>query len=534
MNNKQDENRSLISDLSERLLNGMLKENPTLVLMLGMCPTLAVTTSAINGLGMGVSTMLVLAMSNLIISLLRKIIPDKIRIPAFIVIIASFVTIVELLMKGYIPSLYSALGLYIPLIVVNCIILGRAESYAYKNPALLSLFDGLGMGMGFTFSLTLIGAIRELLGSGKVFNVYVMPEGFVPVSIFVMAPGAFFVLALLTAIQDKVKEIGERHGKDMSKIQSGCGGNCLACDKSCKVEMIPEEPEETEEIIETEETAEAVAVTEATETASSEKTDSSNETSDDMAKDETEDVKNVKKAVPLAGLLARFKEKFEKRSEGSEKKSEAKPEKNKKKSEDGDKERKKSDSKSENARKEKSEKVREESESLREEPETVEEKDENIEVKEEPANEAVDPSSDTEIPEDSGNNGPETETDPEADGKTEENSPEVYNDQTLTEEPSEPETEQTKETGENTDSVESKDVTETRDASEMSEKTETPVADITDDQDEMEIWDISAYKRAIKREIPSGKRPGKKKKAMEKAQKMLNSATEAGKEDNND
>ncbi len=469
---------------------------------------------------MGVSTMLVLAMSNLIISLLRKIIPDKIRIPAFIVIIASFVTIVELLMKGYIPSLYSALGLYIPLIVVNCIILGRAESYAYKNPALLSLFDGLGMGMGFTFSLTLIGAIRELLGSGKVFNVYVMPEGFVPVSIFVMAPGAFFVLALLTAIQNKVKEIGERHGKDMSKIQSGCGGNCLACDKSCKVEMIPEEPEsdiETEEITETENITETEAIPE----------------TGDLSV-ETEDVKNVKKAVPLAGFLARFKEKFEKRSEGSEKKSEAKPEKNKKKSEDGDKERKKSDSMSENARKEKSEKVREESESLREEPESVEEKDENIEVKEEPANEAVDPSSDTEISEDSENNGSETETDPEADGKTEENSPEVYNDQTLTEEPSEPETEQTKETGENTDSVESKDVTEPPDASEMPEKTETPVADITDDQDEMEIWDISAYKRAIKREIPSGKRPGKKKKAMEKAQKMLNSATEAGKEDNND
>lgn len=213
----------------ERLLNGIVKENPTFVLMLGMCPTLAVTTSAINGLGMGLTTMVVLALSNAFISLLRGIIPDKVRIPAFIVIIASFVTVVELLLKGFLPFLYAALGIYIPLIVVNCIILGRAEAYAYKNPVIPSLFDGIGMGLGFSVALTCIGAVRELLGAGDLFGVRVMPEGYVPVSIFIMAPGAFFVLAVLTAIQNKVKIIGERKGKDMSKIQSGCGNDCLNC-----------------------------------------------------------------------------------------------------------------------------------------------------------------------------------------------------------------------------------------------------------------------------------------------------------------
>ena len=250
MNQEHDENVSMITTLSERIFNGVIKENPTFVLLLGMCPTLAVTTSAINGLGMGVTTMIVLALSNLFISALRKIIPDKVRIPAFIVIIASFVTIVELLLKAYIPSLYSALGLYIPLIVVNCIILGRAEAYASKNPPLPSLFDGLGMGMGFTFALTIIGSVRELLGSGKLFNYTVMPKGFVPVSIFVMAPGAFFVLAVLTAIQNKIKIIGTRRGKDMSKIQSGCGGNCLECTKECKDRTEKEEPVNEEPVVE--------------------------------------------------------------------------------------------------------------------------------------------------------------------------------------------------------------------------------------------------------------------------------------------
>ena len=229
MNHEVEPRESLITELSERLYNGVIKENPTFVLLLGMCPTLAVTTSAINGLGMGVTTMVVLALSNMFISLLRKVIPNKIRIPAFIVIIASFVTIVELLLNAYIPSLYSALGLYIPLIVVNCIILGRAEAYAYSHNALLSLFDGLGMGMGFTFALTLIGSVREILGAGKIFNVTIMPNSYVPINIFIMAPGAFFVLASITAIQNKIKEIGTKKGKDMSKIQSGCGGNCAEC-----------------------------------------------------------------------------------------------------------------------------------------------------------------------------------------------------------------------------------------------------------------------------------------------------------------
>lgn len=215
----------------ERLKNGIITENPTFVLTLGMCPTLAVTTSAVNGLGMGLTTMAVLALSNMFISMLRKVIPDKVRIPAFIVIIASFVTVVELLLKAFIPSLYDALGLYIPLIVVNCIILGRAEAYASKNKVIPSLFDGIGMGLGFTLALTIIGAVRELLGAGQLFNRQVMPDNYVPCSIFVLAPGAFFVLAVLTAIQNKIKINGEKKGKDMSKIQSGCGGDCMNCNK---------------------------------------------------------------------------------------------------------------------------------------------------------------------------------------------------------------------------------------------------------------------------------------------------------------
>ena len=218
----------------ERLINGIVKENPTFVMMLGMCPTLAVTSSAMNGLGMGLSTTVVLILSNMLISALRKIIPDKVRIPAFIVIVASFVTIVQLLLQAYIPFLYSALGVYIPLIVVNCIILGRAEAYASKNPVLPSLFDGIGMGLGFTIALTMIGAVRELLGAGQIFGMTVMPSGYVPVSIFIMAPGAFFVLAMLTAIQNQVKINGEKKGKDMSKIGSGCGHDCASCAESCK------------------------------------------------------------------------------------------------------------------------------------------------------------------------------------------------------------------------------------------------------------------------------------------------------------
>ena len=223
-----------MSEIKSRLVNGLFKENPTFVLMLGMCPTLAVTTSAMNGLGMGLTTMVVLALSNMIISLLRNIIPDKVRIPAFIVIIASFVTMMELLLEGFIPSLYDALGIYIPLIVVNCIILGRAEAYASKNPILPSLFDGIGMGLGFTFALTCIGAVRELLGAGEIFGLALMPDSFVPIRIFGQAPGAFFVLAALVALQNYVKDVRKKAGKSYEKIGSGCSEDCMNCsEKGC-------------------------------------------------------------------------------------------------------------------------------------------------------------------------------------------------------------------------------------------------------------------------------------------------------------
>lgn len=217
----------------ERLYNGIIKENPTFVLMLGMCPTLAVTTSAVNGLGMGLTTMVILALSNMMISMLRKIIPDDVRVPAFIVVVASFVTIVQFLLQAYIPTLNDSLGLYIPLIVVNCIILGRAEAYASKNPVIPSLFDGIGMGLGFTVGLTSIGIVRELIGSGKIFGAAVLPASYEPISIFVMAPGAFFVLALLTGIQNKVKLNMAKKGKDVSKIQSGCNADCASCAAKC-------------------------------------------------------------------------------------------------------------------------------------------------------------------------------------------------------------------------------------------------------------------------------------------------------------
>ena len=222
-----------MSTAMERLWNGMVKENPSFVLMLGMCPTLAVTTSAINGIGMGLTTTVILALSNLMISMLRKIIPDGVRVPAFIVVVASFVTIVQFLLEAYIPSLNDSLGLYIPLIVVNCIILGRAEAYASKNPPAASLFDGIGMGLGFTIGLTSIGIIRELIGVGTIFGFQILPESYEPVSIFVMAPGAFFVLAFLTEVQNRGKMNLAKKGKDTSKIQSGCGGDCAACASGC-------------------------------------------------------------------------------------------------------------------------------------------------------------------------------------------------------------------------------------------------------------------------------------------------------------
>lgn len=207
------------------LINGLIKENPTFVLMLGMCPTLAVTTSAINGLGMGLTTTAVLILSNVIISLLRKIIPDSVRIPAFIVIIASFVTIVQMVLQAYLPSLYDSLGIYIPLIVVNCIILGRAEAFASKNNVISSFFDGLGMGLGFTLGLTSIGVIREVLGSGTLFGFGVMPASYEPLTIFILAPGAFFVLAFLVALLNKIRL---SQGKDTGK-----GGNCDNLCESC-------------------------------------------------------------------------------------------------------------------------------------------------------------------------------------------------------------------------------------------------------------------------------------------------------------
>ncbi len=212
---------------TERLYNGIIKENPTFVLMLGMCPTLAVTVSGMNGVGMGLTTTAVLVLSNMMISMLRKVIPDKVRIPAFIVVVASFVTIVQLLLEAYLPSLNEALGLYIPLIVVNCIILGRAEAYASKNGVLASTFDGLGMGLGFTLGLTSIGLVRELIGSGKLFGFGVLPASYEPATIFVMAPGAFFVLALLTALQNKFKAPSATNVT--GDVAIACGGNCASC-----------------------------------------------------------------------------------------------------------------------------------------------------------------------------------------------------------------------------------------------------------------------------------------------------------------
>ena len=184
------------------ILSGIIKNNPTFVLVLGMCPTLGTTTSAINGMGMGVATMAVLIMSNLVISLIKNLIPDKVRIPAFIVVIASFVTIIQMLMQAYVPSLYASLGVFIPLIVVNCIILGRAEAFASKNGALDSILDGIGIGLGFTLSLTVIGAVREVLGSGAIFGYQLGISDYMPL-VFVLAPGAFLVLGYLMVLFNK-------------------------------------------------------------------------------------------------------------------------------------------------------------------------------------------------------------------------------------------------------------------------------------------------------------------------------------------
>ncbi len=226
-----------MNSIKERMINGLFKENPTFILMLGMCPTLAVTTSAINGIGMGLSTTVVLALSNLLISLLRNVIPDRVRMPAFIVVVASFVTMVQFLVQGFVPSLYSALGIYIPLIVVNCIILGRAESYASKNPPIPSLFDGIGMGLGFTMSITIIGLVREILGAGQAFGFQILPladaaagkAGYTPITIFVLAPGAFFILALLVSTMNVVRKKAEEKGRPLPPAQGCLADGCAGC-----------------------------------------------------------------------------------------------------------------------------------------------------------------------------------------------------------------------------------------------------------------------------------------------------------------
>ncbi len=186
------------------LMNGIIKENPAFVLLLGMCPTLGTTSSAINGMSMGLATTFVLILSNLVISLIKNLIPDKVRIPSFIVIIASFVTLLQMLMQAYLPDIYATLGLFIPLIVVNCIILGRAEAFAAKNGPVASIFDGVGMGLGFTMALTILGAVREMLGTGKLFGLTLMPEEY-GMLVFVLAPGAFIALGYLIAIVNKLR-----------------------------------------------------------------------------------------------------------------------------------------------------------------------------------------------------------------------------------------------------------------------------------------------------------------------------------------
>lgn len=218
----------------KQLYNGIIKENPTFVLILGMCPTLAVTSSLINGAGMGLSTTVVLIMSNMVISLLRKVIPNGVRVPAFIVIVASFVTILQFMLQAYLPSLNSALGIYIPLIVVNCIILGRAESFASKNPVLPSIFDGIGMGLGFTIALSILGGFREIIGAGTICGINI--PGWDGITIFVMAPGAFFVLACLIAIQNQIRlKAGKKPRKTCADGCVGCSG-CDSCGEKAEKE----------------------------------------------------------------------------------------------------------------------------------------------------------------------------------------------------------------------------------------------------------------------------------------------------------
>lgn len=237
----------------ERIKNGIITENPTFVQILGMCPTLAVTTSAMNGLGMGLSTTVILIMSNLMISALRNIIPNRVRIPAYIVIVASFVTIIDFLLQAFLPGLSESLGGYIKLIVVNCIILGRAESYASKNPVIPSIFDGVGMGLGFTVGLTAIGIVRELIGAGSVFGIAI--PGYQPIGIFVLSPGAFLVLAFLIAFLNYRKLKKNKSGQASDTVcrmedcmhcgNTSCGGRFFDFDSGDDVVGHTKEKEET-------------------------------------------------------------------------------------------------------------------------------------------------------------------------------------------------------------------------------------------------------------------------------------------------
>lgn len=219
-----------MNKLIERLKNGIITENPIFVQVLAMCPTLAVTTSAENALGMGLASTVVLIFSNMMISAIRKFVPDKIRIPAYIVVIASFVTIVDMLMHGYVPALYKSLGIFIPLIVVNCVILGRAEAYASKNPVLPSIFDAIGMGLGFTVALFLIGAFREVIGAGQILGIQVMPASYKPASIMILAPGAFFTLGgLVTFLNYRKIKKAKKNNEQVIEMQAGGCGSCSGC-----------------------------------------------------------------------------------------------------------------------------------------------------------------------------------------------------------------------------------------------------------------------------------------------------------------
>lgn len=225
-----------MNKLVERVKNGLVTENPIFVQVLAMCPTLAVTSSTKNALGMGIATTIVLICSNMLIAALRKLIPDKVRMPAYIVVIASFVTIIEMFIQGYVPALYKSLGIFIPLIVVNCVILGRAEAYASKNPIIPSIFDGLGMGLGFTLALTLVGLVREIIGVGSILGFTIMPEAYKPASIMILAPGAFITLGFLMAILNYINiRKADKEGTSPKVLEHNCG-NCAGCGSGCHIE----------------------------------------------------------------------------------------------------------------------------------------------------------------------------------------------------------------------------------------------------------------------------------------------------------